>query len=208
MITRSPSIVFLAVATTLVALVGLLFLILFFALGGDNPFGTLNDICGALTGVLTGALVWALHTAQPENPRANRRALVTGLTGAALAVVGSGLIILDITGWVLAGLVSIFGLALVGLWLLAYHSAALHWPGFPRQLARLGITAGSIMCLGILTGFGILTRTDSLETAAWYVSIGLFLGGLGSSVLYPIWLISLTRFLLAKPEAAPPEQAA
>ena len=51
----------LAVAAGVVQLIGLVSLIVFFVVG--DPFGTLNDLCIALTGLLSAALAWQLSAA-------------------------------------------------------------------------------------------------------------------------------------------------
>jgi hypothetical protein len=191
----------IAIATGVVALIGLLFITLFYSLidSMDNPFGTLNDICVALGGILSGVLAWMLypfHRAHASS--ASWLALLSGCIGAILAPIGSGLIIFNITDWFLAGLVTTFGYALLGLWLLILSSSALHWLAFPRALAQFGVVVGAVMTIGILAGPGILARIDSMDTAPWFVLTALYLGGLGWNILYTIWLIWLGRLLLSK----------
>lgn len=50
----------MAITTGIVGLLALALLILFFTVGG--PFGTLNDVCNGLTGILSGVVAWMLHT--------------------------------------------------------------------------------------------------------------------------------------------------
>jgi hypothetical protein len=190
-----------AILTAVVAIVGLVFIALFYGLidRGGRPFGTLNDGCVALGGLLSGLLVWRFHPLYRSHaPRASQFALASGLIGAALAPLGSCLVIFDITGWFLAGLVTTFGYALIGLWLLGLNNAALRWLAFPRGLAQFGRIAGAMMALGILAGPGILARTDAMESAPWFVLVALFVGGLGWNILYTIWCLWLGRLLLSK----------
>jgi hypothetical protein len=190
----------IAITTAIVALIGLVFIALFYALidsiGG--PFGTLNDVCVALGGILSGALAWMMYPFhRTYAPRASRLALASGLTGACLAAIGSGLVIFNITGWFLAGLVTTFGYALIGLWLLALNCSTLQWPAFPRHLAQFGIVAGGVMTIGLLAGPGIATRTDAMDSAQWFALTALNLGGLGCNILYTIWCIWLGRLLVS-----------
>jgi len=65
----SYTIGWLAIATGVVSLVGLVFIILFFTVG--QPFGTLNDVCIAFVAILSGVLAWMLysvHHAQSPQP--------------------------------------------------------------------------------------------------------------------------------------------
>jgi hypothetical protein len=106
--------------------------------------------------------------------------------------------IFDVTGWFLAGLVTTFGYALIGLWLLGFNYSAHDWPAFPRRLALFGMVAGGIATIGILAGPGIIARTDAADSAPWFVLAALYLGGLGWNILYTIWCFWLGRLLLSK----------
>jgi hypothetical protein len=107
----------LAALVGLAGPVALVSLIALFIVGG--PFGFINDVSNAALASLAGALavVW-LRSAERPGPSL-RVATALALVGVAVAVVGSTLIIFDITGYFLAGLVSASGCALVGIWLLA-----------------------------------------------------------------------------------------
>jgi hypothetical protein len=201
----------LAIALAVVAVLGLAFITLFYSVGG--PFGTLNDLCVALGGILSGGLAWMLYPMHRLlTPRLGRFALGSGLVGACLAPIGSSLAIFDVTGWFLAGLVTTFGYALIGLWLLALSYSGLRWPAFPHRLAQFGILAGGIATVGLLAGPGIIARTDAPETAQWFVLMALYLGGLGWNILYTAWCIWLGRRLLSNRSVlqpfAPAEQSA
>jgi len=197
----STTIGWIAIITGIVAIVGLIFIALFYALiesGGDS-FGTLNDLCVALGGILSGILVWRLYPIHRSHaPRASHFALGSGMVGACLAPFGSGLVIFNITGWLLAGLVTTFGYALIGLWLLGLNYSARRWLAFPQRLAQFGILAGGVMASGILAGPGILARTDAMESSQWFVLTALYVGGLGWNILYTIWCIWLGHLLLSK----------
>jgi len=186
----------IAIALAVVALIGLVFITLFYARG--NPFGTLNDICVALGGILSGALASSLYSIhRTHDPRMSRFALGSGLLGACLAPIGSALVIFGVTGWFLAGLVTTVAYALIGLWLLALNSSARRWIAFPHRLARFGIVAGGVMAIGLLAVPGILTRSDAIESAPWFAVAALVIGGLGWNILYAIWCVWLGRLSLS-----------
>src|SRR5512138_1379063 len=134
-----------ALAVAAVELIGLVFIAIFYGFidNTSGPFGTLNDLCVALGGILSGVLAWMLYRAHHTYaPRAGGVARVLALAGAMIAPLGSLLVIADVTGWFLAGLVTTFGYALIGLWLLCINISALGWPDYPRRLAIFGIVAG------------------------------------------------------------------
>ena len=85
----------------------------YFAVGG--PFGTINDIGNAATGVLSAGLAWRLRRQIPG--RAGDVAVGAAIAGAGLTVAGSTLVVSGTTGFFLAGLVSSVGFAGIGTWL-------------------------------------------------------------------------------------------
>ena len=133
-----------------VGIVALVSLIVFFIVGG--PFSFINDVSNAALAVLAGtlAVTW-LRSAERPSPSL-RVATALALLGVAAAGVGSTLIIYDITGYFLAGLVSASGFALVGTWLIAANLSAGKPPGVSssRRQTILGVVAGSVMAVGFV----------------------------------------------------------
>jgi hypothetical protein len=168
-------------------------------------FGPLNDVCNGVMAVLTAVLAWRLRDRNtlPAGPR--QAAPGVAAAGAVIAVAGSALVIFRVTGWYLAGQVTAFGYALIGVWLVSASRAAERTLAWPRRLARLGQAAGGLMMLGFLTGPGILRGVDSMENAPWWVSLGL-LGALGWLVLLPVWALYFAR--RAGPRGAPSREMA
>jgi hypothetical protein len=188
-------------ATAVVAVIGLIFITLFYSLSGgvSNPFGAYNDICVGLGGILSGILaliIFPFH--RTYAPRASWFALLCGCIGAIVAPIGSALVYFSYTGWFLAGLVTTFGYAFIGIWFLILNYSALHWIFFPRNLAKFGIVTGWVMIVGILAGPGILARIDYVDAAQWYVLTALIVGGVGWNLLYTVWCIWVSRLLLSK----------
>ena len=159
---------------------------IYFAVGG--PFGTINDIGNAATGILSAALAWRLR----RNLSGHGGTLATGaaLVGAALTMVGSALVISRTTGFMFAGLVSGLGLAGIGAWLIAANRAKDATDGWPRGLRRLGLLAGGLMTFGVVLAPGIPLGLDDMATAPVWVWVG-FLSWLGAYVAYPIWALWL-----------------
>jgi hypothetical protein len=151
-----------------------------------GPFGTINDIGNATTGVLSGWLAWRLR------PRIASRgagiALGAALVGATITVVGSALVVSGTTGYFFAGLVSSVGFAGIGTWLVAVNRSAGEATAWPGRLRSVGAVAGALMAVGVVMVPGILLRLDDMATAPAWVWIG-FLGWLGIYVAYPAWAI-------------------
>jgi len=179
----------LALATAVIDLLGVISLIIFFAIG-SGPFGLFNDVANALVGLLSLGLAWLWVT--------NRRsgwstlALAAAALGAIVMVIGSILVIFDLTGWYLAGLVSTFGAALLGIWLLLANRLHRKAPELPRGLIMLGITAAIFMIVGLLALPGVAARIDVPQLAPWYVNAGL-VNWMGTYLLYPVWCLWLSR---------------
>lgn len=188
----------LAIALGGVTLLGVVLLISFFTFG--SFFGTLNDLCVAIEAILCASVAWIFYPAhRVRSPRFSQFTLISALVVGALVVfVGSALVICDITGWFLAGLMNHFGYTLVGLWLLGLnYYFAQRRRTWPRRLVRFGLITGAIMAIGLLTGPGIVGRVDDPGLAPWFVNVGQ-LGSLGWLLLYPIWSIWLDHLLLSK----------
>lgn len=160
----------------------------YFAVGG--PFGTINDIGNAATGVLSAGLAWRLRRQIPG--RAANVAVGAAIAGAALTVVGSTLVVSGTTGFFFAGLVSSLGFAGIGAWLIVLNKGDGMAAVLPRRLRSLGIAAGALMALGIAVAPGIFLGLDDMATAPAWVWIGLA-GWLGIFVVYPAWAIWLAK---------------
>ncbi len=117
--------------------------------------------------------------------------------GAAIAAVGSALVVTDTTGFFLAGLVSNVGFALVGLWLIGVNRGLASDETLPRQLATLGLAAGVVMALGLASIPGIILGIDDMAWAPGWIWIG-SVGWIGSFVLYPIWALWFGRSLMRR----------
>jgi hypothetical protein len=178
----------LALAVGVVAAGSAVFLATYFVAQG--PFGTINDIGNAATGILSGWLAWGLR--RQLSGRAADVAVGAALVGGAIAVVGSALVVSGTTGFLFAGLVSSVGFAGIGAWLVALNRSA-GTAGWPRRVRAVGVAAGALMAFGVVTAPGILLGLDDMATAPVWVWIG-FLSWLGIYVAYPVWAIWLGLF--------------
>ncbi len=152
-------------------------LIVFYAVGG--PFGFINDIGNALLGLLSAALAWLL-------PPPSHRFLLFGVAavGVVLTIVGTVLVVGDITGFYLAGLWSSFGFALIGVWLVGISRLGL------ARLRRAALVAGLVMMLGLVGVPGIPMGLDDMDTApAWTFVAGV--SWAGTYLLFPTWSLRL-----------------
>ena len=175
----------LAIAVGVVAAGSAVCLATFYAVRG--PFGTINDIGNAATGVLSGLLAWRLRGQLSGSSGA---VVGSALVGAAIAVVGSALVVSETTGFFLAGLVSGVGFAGIGVWLVALNRSAFAVAAWPARIRALGVAAGVLMAFGVLSVPGIVLRLDDMATAPGWVWLG-FVGWFGTFVVYPAWAIWL-----------------
>jgi hypothetical protein len=193
----SITIVWVAIATGIVGLLGLVFIILFFTVG--QPFGTLNDICIGLTAILSIALVWMLYPRHhAQSPILSQVALVIAMFGAILVIVGSALAISGVKGWFLSGLYMAAGNAMIGLWLLGLSYSALRENSLPHGLVIFGLISGVILAFGLVTIPGIFRGIDTQEYELTMFNYIWWVSSLGYLALYPTWCILLGRILLLK----------
>jgi len=156
-----------------------------FSAAGE-PFGLMNDLGNAGLGIAVAALAWRLRN--HLDPRSRGLVLSCALAGAACSATGSALVISGATGWFLAGLVSTLGYAGLGAWLLAVNRGdGLDWP---RGLRRMGVTAGSLMLVGITAAPAIVMGFDDSSTAPAWTWLPFF-AWLGIYLIYPAWAIWL-----------------
>jgi hypothetical protein len=179
----------LAVTLGALAIGSVLSLGVSFAMAG--PFGILNDLGNAAIGIVSAALAWSLRTSSARLG-AGALPVAAALVGATLTVVGSYLVVSDTTGFLLAGLVSATGFALIGLWLLALSRSADARRAWPGRLTSLGTVAGIAMLIGVLSVPGIAMGIDTVETAPGWIWIG-SVGWIGTYALYPAWAFGFAR---------------
>jgi len=156
----------------------------------NEAFGPVNDFLNAVLAVLAGLLAVALRSRAATSSR--WLLTILAVVGAAVAVVGSWLVMSGSTGFFLAGLVSTVGFAGVGAWLFATSRAMAEAEAWPSGIVRLGTAAGAAMVVGVVALPGVAMRLDDMSTApAW--SWLAFIGWLGSYVLFPLWAVRFSR---------------
>ena len=193
----SITIGWVAIATGIVGLLGLAFIILFFTVG--QPFGTLNDICIGLTAILSVVLVWMLYPKHHgQSPLLSQVTFIIAMFGAILVLIGTVLAISGVKGWFLSGLYMAAGNAMIGLWLLGLNYFALRDNSLPHNLVIFGLISGVILALGLVTIPGIFRGIDSQEYELTTFNYIWWASSLGYLALYPTWSIFLGRILLLK----------
>jgi hypothetical protein len=180
----------LALDVAVVALFAVASLVAFFIIGG--PFGFLNDLANAAIGVLSAMLAW--RSLPAAAPISERLAATAAFVGAVIMIIGSVLIISDITGWYLAGLVSSLGAAFIGAWLVVSNRGTPTPRSLPTGIRRLGTVAGIVMLLGVCGVPGLLTGIDDPAAAPWLV-FPAQANWLGTYLLYPVWCLRLATKL-------------
>ena len=174
----TPSARTVAQALAAVAVASWASLIIFFIIGG--PFGTINDFGNGALAVLCAVLAFLI------GPRRRLAATTMATAGAATSVVGSFLVISQITGYFFAGLVSAFGFGLIGIWLMLLSRSG------DLPASRAAVIAGAVMAVGIINVAGILSGSDDPDAApTWLLAAGVC--WVGTYLLLPIWATRFAR---------------
>ena len=183
----------LTVAIGITAIVSIVSLILFFIFGGF--WGPLNDLTIAVFALMSAALAWLLHPFfRAQSPRLSYSMLIAAIAGAAIACIGSALVMSGTTSWQLAGSVNALGYAFIGVWLLAFNFYARLTDVFPQNLTRLGQISGALSAFGLLNVLGIFGLVDAQSDVSWLLYLAQF-GGLGG-ILLLAWTVWLGRVIL------------
>jgi len=191
----SGTIGWVAFSTGVIGIFAMIFIALFYTVG--NPFGTLSDIFNALLAISSGLLAWVLYAGfKKDLTPLNQALLILALIGALVAIVGSVLVIFKFTDWVLAGLYTATGYAMIGLWVIGLNYAARQGSFLPGGMSTFGLVLGVVMLLGFAAVPDLIKGTDSLEAMSPVVN-GLWqTASLGWLFLYPIWCFRLGRWIL------------
>lgn len=185
-----------ALGTGMAVILALLFLTLMFTV--SISFGGVNDVLNGIFGISSAVLAWMLYAEhRAKSPSLSHIALALAFAGAIVSIVGSVLILYGFTDFLLAGLYSALGNALIGLWLVAFCYSMQRTPMLHHHLSSFGFVVGACMALGLIGIPGILARIDNMDSMPGYLYIAL-LGWLGTYVLYPIWTIWLGQRLLSR----------
>lgn len=168
------------------------FFALFAAFG--EPFGSVNDISIGVAALLSGLLASRLFASHGStSPALALVALVFAWAGAVIVWVGSYLVVSGTTGYFLASLVTTFGYALIGLWLLIITLSG-HVALVPTPTARrLPLLASLLMVIGFLVLPGIVSQMDDPNTASLLVNVVPPITWLGGFLAYPIWAFIFGR---------------
>lgn len=181
----SPTAGWSALVSAIATILGLVTLIIFFALG--QPWGTINDITSVVLALSLLPVLLALHRLHRHNAPAISLAILILSMVALLVVVAfqtlliSGTITFAQTAVVVPVAFGVFGAALVVYGGFAYVDGLL-----PRRLALLSIAAG-IGYIAVIVGFILGGQEHPLAV----------IGGLMAVICYPIWAIWFGRMILA-----------
>ena len=172
-----------------------------FAAFGD-PFGSVSDISVGVAALLSGLLASRLYASHRSiSPSLALVALFFAWAGAVIVWVGSYLVVSGTTGYFLASLVTTFGYALIGLWLLILALSG-HAAVVPTPIARrLSLLASLLMVIGFLVLPGIISQMDDPDTASLLVNLVPPITWLGAFLAYPIWAVIFGRRVRTAPQS-------
>lgn len=211
-ITVSPFVAWCTLLSGVIGLVGLIFLLLFYALeapallqsGEPNTaplFGTLNDASYIFVALLLLPGVLALYRAvQIQGPTLSRYVMLLGVAGLSAMAVTQILYVPRIITSQQAGPFLTVSAGIVGAWLLLVCIAGRREGILPRGLVWLGILSGVGMILLAVTYFatGAPQVNDiQAELPGIPAMIGFGLGVLGQSIGWPVWAAWLGRFFMS-----------
>jgi hypothetical protein len=185
-----------AIGTGSAVILAVIFITLMYTV--NMIFGPINDVFNGIVGIASAILAWMLYAQlHAKSPMMSQIALGFVIVGAIMMVIGSVLVLFKFTGWVLAGLYTGVGSALIGAWLIAFSYSMLNDGALPNKLVILGLVVGAFMVFGLFALPGIFAGIDGLESVPWFLKVAT-VSGLGIYLMYPIWCIWLGRVLLQK----------
>ena len=184
-----------AIAAGVAGFAALAVAILCFLLG--RPFGRMDDKLVGLAALLSAALSMLLFPQlRAQDPQSAWAGLTLALVGVFVAAFGSVLAATGTATWFRAQLYVAAGNALIGIWLIMLNRSTGAVDALPNGVVTVGLFAGAVMALGIAAIPGILSGSDTEQSAPWISRHVGRAGNLGALVLYPLWCIWLGRTLL------------
>ena len=174
-----------ALASAIATVLGLVTLIMFFALG--QPWGTINDITSVVLAASLLPVLLVLHRLHRRHaPTISLGTFIIGVLAMLIAVAFQTLLIIRIIAFAQTAVVVPVAFGLFGASLMIYGYLALADESLPRRLALLSIIAGAGYVL-VIVGI-ILAGQDHPLTS---------IGGITAVICYPIWAVWFGRILLS-----------
>jgi len=174
-----------ALASATFTILGLVTLIMFFALG--QPWGAINDISSVILALSLLPVLLALHRLHRRAvPTISLAAFVIGVLGMLIAVMFQTLLIIRVIAFAQTSVVVPAAFGLVGASLMVYGYFARTIETMPGRLALLCIIAGASYVV-VIAGFILGGQAHPLTT----------IGGLSAVICYPIWAAWFGRLLLS-----------
>lgn len=173
----------LGAAIAITAVLSVLTLILLYT--GIPFFGPVNDLITAVGGILIAGLALQFHALLGDE--ISGLALILLLiawAGAALIAVNAVLVAFGLMDWMLGGMYTAVGYALVGVWLLGMLLVLRGSPLLDAGLMRLGLIGGTAMLFGFLAGPLLAGRLEiAVKPLVWaaYAAAG------AGFIIFPIW---------------------
>ena len=164
-------------------MLSVLTLILLYA--GIPFFGPVNDLITTVAGILIAGLALQFHPLlREEIDGLALLLLLAAWAGAAAVAANSVLVAFGQMHWMVGGMYTAVGYALIGIWLLGLLVTLRGEIFFNPGLVRLGLIAGAAMLFGFLSGPLLAGRLQlDIKPLAWiaYAAAG------AGWVMFPIW---------------------
>jgi hypothetical protein len=215
----SPYVGWSAILSGGVQLLGLVFLILFYALEApqviqsgepSSPpvFGTLNDASFIFVALFMILPALALHRLiQLKTPTLARVTLIIGIIG----LLGGAIVQLLYVPRVISSVQSspwlTLSIGIIGVWIFLVNLLGRRGGELPGGLAWLGMITGILMSFLPVTYFigggSAIVSNPSARLGNPFIIIGFALGTIGFAILFPIWAIGIGRWFKRRELAIP-----
>ena len=174
-----------ALVSAIATVLGLVTLIMFFALG--QPWGTINDITSVVLAFSLLPVLLMLHRLHRRNaPTISFATFIIGVLAMLIAVVFQTLLIIRVITFAQTAIIVPVAFGLFGATLMVYGYFARANGSLPRRLAFLSIIAGAGYVV-VIVGFILGGQEHPLAA----------IGGLTAVSCYPIWAIWFGRIILS-----------
>jgi hypothetical protein len=160
---------------------------------GPYHFGAINDFGSGLYFLSSIPVLWQIHRRLDDGP-VGRTALWT-VVGSSVAAAGSSfLLAFKVIPFAPSTAVTVGAILVQSVWVTVVNAKLLRRGGWPKRLARLGLSAGITMLAGLPTlSLGFLASRGSALRYALFAMGGSLSGA--AWISWPVWYVLVGRSL-------------